>query len=231
MPSSQSTALIDLRDAFTEMERELNDVGGRQRIMDRTFFERLEHKYVLLHADLVRSGLLEAAPTEEELETSSLLDSEEGGGAERGRDARVVQSISGVVAAADKRRFELLVWRATKGNAMLRFANSPRMLVQYRDGQLEEVEKDAFVIFFTGRLVGVKLRRLCDTQEARLYAVPGALREQVALLEELNRALRDHQVQRPAPPVAQSFLATVQNVCLLSNVHTLSRVASLSSVY
>ena len=29
------------------------------------------------------------------------------------------------------------------------------------------------------RLVGAKLRRLCDTQDARLYAVPAGAREQV----------------------------------------------------
>jgi len=190
IPASERMELIDLQATFAEMERELNEVGGRQRVMDRTFFERLEHKYVLLHADLVRATMQEARPGEQAMETDSLLDTEEGG---RAREARAVQSISGVIRAVDKSLFERVVWRVTKGNAILKFANSPRMLAQYRDGQVEEVEKDAFVLFYSGRVIGDKLNKLCDTQDAHKYHVPNTAREQMQLLDELNRALLEHQ--------------------------------------
>ena len=78
-------------------------------------------------------------------------------------------NVAGVLPSADKARFERMLFRATRGNCYVRFAEIEEALV---DSNGEEVSKVAFVIFFKSKSIEQKVRRICDAFSAHCFDVP-----------------------------------------------------------
>lgn len=79
-------------------------------------------------------------------------------------------SITGVVVTADKARFERMIFRATRGNCYVRFANIQQPVTDPRTGEL--VNKCVFIVFFKSQSIGSKLKRICDAFSAHIYDLP-----------------------------------------------------------
>jgi V-type H+-transporting ATPase subunit a len=80
------------------------------------------------------------------------------------------RSITGVVPADERLKFERMVFRTTRGNCFSRFSTIEEAIVDPTTGA--PVEKDAFVIFFQSNFIENKLRKICDAFHARLYTLP-----------------------------------------------------------
>jgi len=94
------------------------------------------------------------------------------GGASPGgidRDMRF-SSITGVVNAEEKGRFERMIFRATRGNVYIRFAQIKDSITDPVSGQL--MEKVVFVVFYKSVWIEAKLKRICDAFSAHRYSLP-----------------------------------------------------------
>ncbi|GAX19971.1 V-type H+-transporting ATPase subunit a [Fistulifera solaris] len=97
--------------------------------------------------------------------TSSLLE----GDTRTDLDMRF-SSITGVVSAEEKARFERMIFRATRGNCYVRFANIDQPIADPETGLL--VEKVVFIIFYKSESIETKLKKICDAFSAHRYSLP-----------------------------------------------------------
>jgi V-type H+-transporting ATPase subunit a len=79
-------------------------------------------------------------------------------------------SITGVVAAEEKVRFERMIFRATRGNCYLRFAPIRQPIADPETGLA--IEKSVFIIFYKSESIELKLKRICDAFSAHRYSLP-----------------------------------------------------------
>ena len=79
-------------------------------------------------------------------------------------------SITGVVSAEEKVRFERMIFRATRGNCYVRFAPIEQPIADPETGLL--VEKVVFIIFFKSESIETKLKKICDAFSAHRYTLP-----------------------------------------------------------
>ncbi len=79
-------------------------------------------------------------------------------------------SITGVVAAEEKNRFERMIFRATRGNCFVRFAPIKQPITDPETGEL--VEKSVFIVFYKSVSIENKLKKICDAFMAHRYSLP-----------------------------------------------------------
>jgi V-type H+-transporting ATPase subunit a len=91
------------------------------------------------------------------------------GGENRDMDMRF-SSITGVVDAAEKSRFERMIFRATRGNCFIRFAPIKQPITDPVTGAL--TEKCVFIIFYKSLSIEKKLKQICDAFSAHRYSLP-----------------------------------------------------------
>jgi V-type H+-transporting ATPase subunit a len=77
---------------------------------------------------------------------------------------------TGVIQAAEKARFERMLFRATRGNCFFQFMDIDTPLTDPATGEL--VEKMAFVIFYKSATIASKIKRICDAFGASVYNLP-----------------------------------------------------------
>lgn len=97
-----------------------------------------------------------------------LIDTEEGEDT-RDMDMRF-SSITGVVAADEKSRFERMIFRATRGNCFVRFAAIKQPITDPETGAM--VEKVVFIVFYKSLSIETKLKKICDAFGAHRYSLP-----------------------------------------------------------
>jgi len=93
----------------------------------------------------------------------------EGEGEQREMDMRF-SSITGVVAADEKIRFERMIFRATRGNCFVRFAEIKQPITDPHSG--EQIEKCVFIVFYKSLSIETKLKAICDAFSAHRYSLP-----------------------------------------------------------
>mmetsp|Transcript_17302 Transcript_17302/g.21574 ORF Transcript_17302/g.21574 Transcript_17302/m.21574 type:complete len:880 (+) Transcript_17302:124-2763(+) len=79
-------------------------------------------------------------------------------------------SITGVVASDERVRFERMIFRATRGNCFVRFAEIKQPITDPRSGEL--VEKSVFIVFYKSLAIESKLKKICDAFSAHRYSLP-----------------------------------------------------------
>lgn len=93
---------------------------------------------------------------------------------EEGEDARDMDmrfsSITGVVAAEEKARFERMIFRATRGNCFVRFASIKQPITDPETGT--NMEKVVFIVFYKSLSIETKLKKICDAFSAHRYSLP-----------------------------------------------------------
>lgn len=175
---------------LNEVEKELKSMLGRQRVMDSSYAELLQHKHLLKNVNKLmgmadRSQLPVPSPVEHGTEGSAL---EEGG--QQG-DTKTLRIISGLLDVDKKAAFERVVWRVSRGNALVQFADDP---MEFRDlNSGTATEKDCYMVFFSGRVLQDKISRLLTTLGSSRFSVPEsdlALNKQLA---DITRQVEDHE--------------------------------------
>lgn len=100
------------------------------------------------------------------------------------------QHLAGIILTEDKARFARIVFRASAGHAVVRFADIAEPLVD--DRGLRQT-KTVFTLFFRGRTLGAKLDRICSAFNAHQHDIPpfsdpGSVRE---AMDEARRVMDD----------------------------------------
>ncbi|CDF37631.1 unnamed protein product [Chondrus crispus] len=110
---------------------------------------------------------------------------------------------AGVVEKLKVPVFERVLFRATRGNCLVRFAEIPEPLVDPASG--ESVEKSAFMVFFSGSEVKSKVAKICQAFAANLYNFPEdfvaqstAYQQCLERLADLDTVINTTTVQRSA---------------------------------
>eukprot|EP00186_Timspurckia_oligopyrenoides_P002953 CAMPEP_0182450222 /NCGR_PEP_ID=MMETSP1172-20130603/39844_1 /TAXON_ID=708627 /ORGANISM="Timspurckia oligopyrenoides, Strain CCMP3278" /LENGTH=869 /DNA_ID=CAMNT_0024647757 /DNA_START=179 /DNA_END=2788 /DNA_ORIENTATION=- len=96
---------------------------------------------------------------------------------------------AGVLEADKSPAFERTLFRATRGNTLIRFEKTSSSMVDPATG--ESLQKVVFVIFFTGDELREKVTKICRSFGANLYNVPDSQEEQQEILEQCETQLRD----------------------------------------
>lgn len=85
--------------------------------------------------------------------------------------------------------FERVLFRATHGNCLVRFADVREKLI---DPETKTpTEKSVFMVFFSGTAVKMKVAKICDSFEANRYAIPEDHNSQMSALTQCNTRLSD----------------------------------------
>jgi len=85
-------------------------------------------------------------------------------------DIMKFNSIAGVVSTDEKVRFDRMIFRATRGNSLVRFAPIDHPTIDPKTSK--ESEKSVFLIVFKSRTIDLKLKKICDAFQAHRYTLP-----------------------------------------------------------
>eukprot|EP00177_Eucheuma_denticulatum_P001873 GFKZ01003342.1.p1 GENE.GFKZ01003342.1~~GFKZ01003342.1.p1 ORF type:complete len:864 (-),score=146.55 GFKZ01003342.1:1065-3656(-) len=121
----------------------------------------------------------------------------------------MLSHFAGVIPKARVQTFERVLFRATRGNCFVRFAEIPEPLVDPQTG--ESVTKSAFMVFFSGSEVKTKVSKICAAFAANLYDFPEGADEQTRAHYQCLERLAD--------------LDTVINTTAVQRANTLAEVA------
>lgn len=115
---------------------------------------------------------------------------------------------AGVVEKAKITTFERVLFRATRGNCFVRFAEIPEVLTD--PATSEGVIKCAFMIFFSGTEVKAKVSKICNAFSANLYNFPETYEEQTAAYQQCRDRLSDlHTVISTTEEHRRAILAAI----------------------
>lgn len=123
-------------------------------------------------------------------DSTSLLDYEGFGGA--AAPAVKLGFVTGVIGRAQFNVFERILFRATRGNLYLRYAEVTDLIVDPSTGQ--EVHKNVFIVFFQGDKLQTKIKKICESFGCNLYNIPDTAMERQALAQQVESRLDEHNV-------------------------------------
>lgn len=184
-----------------ELERELGQMGSNNERLDRSYNELVELQLVLEQAGAIFRESAAAAARE----TTSAVAAEQAAGIEdpgaplleaaapppdAGASSKGVQlgHVSGTIPANKLESLERLLFRATRGNVLLR-STPAGSVADPATGR--KVEKAVFVAFFAGDRARVKIGKIADACGANRYPYPDDPARARALAADVHARLRE----------------------------------------
>ncbi|KAF3509174.1 hypothetical protein F2Q69_00002405 [Brassica cretica] len=190
--------LGDLERQLADHEHEVLEMNSNSEKLRQTYNELLEFKIVLQKASgFLVSSNAHAIGDETELhestysnngfiESSFLLEQEM-------RPEPLNQSglrfISGIINKDKLLRFERMLFRATRGNMLFNQTPSDEEIMDPSTSEM--VEKNVFVVFFSGEQARTKILKICEAFGANCYPVPEDITKQRQLTREVLSRLSD----------------------------------------
>jgi V-type H+-transporting ATPase subunit a len=171
--SSSDTGAQLLKSLESELgayESQLKEFNSYSEKLTTEYNEKIELQEVL---DKARRHFMTDVPrmamsASNKHEQRSLLD--EGGEPTRSEMDMRFSCISGVVSNEEKARFERMIFRATRGNCFVRFANIETPITDPESGL--KMEKSVFIIFYKSAVIELKLKKICNAFNANRYTLP-----------------------------------------------------------
>ena len=169
--------LLDLNKFSDKLTNEYNEKIELHEVLlkSKDFFNASASAALEMHgAGGARAGGSPARPLLEEdfgLVQESRMHSQapaRGGG---GGDSMRFESMTGILLESERARFERALFRATRGNCYVRFADVDALM---DDGKGGRVAKVVFIVFYKSAAIEAKARRIADAFGARRYSVPDA---------------------------------------------------------
>ncbi|RVW50361.1 V-type proton ATPase subunit a3 [Vitis vinifera] len=179
-PSTRSVAradfnLDDLEVQLAEFEAELTEIKANNEKLQRAYSELVEYKLVLQKAgEFFYSAQNTAVAWQREVEAHHIgegsIDSplllEQEILTDPSKQVKL-GFVSGLVPREKSMAFERILFRATRGNVFLKQALVEDCVIDPVLG--EKIEKNVFVIFFSGERVKNKILKICDAFGANRY--------------------------------------------------------------
>ncbi|KAL8195355.1 hypothetical protein R6Q57_025758 [Mikania cordata] len=196
-PSAKSDAkaefnLDELEVKLGELEAELTEINGNSEKLQRSYNELVEYKLVLQKAGeffkeaqsraaAQQTEVLSQQAAEESLETPLLKDQEST--ADQGKQVKL-GFLTGLVPKGRSMAFERILFRATRGNVFLRQSSVDEAVIDPNSG--EKVEKNVFVVFFSGERAKSKILKICEAFGANRYPFAEDLGKQAQMITEVS---------------------------------------------
>nr|CAD27718.1 putative vacuolar ATPase subunit 100 kDa subunit [Mesembryanthemum crystallinum] len=186
----------DLEVKLAELESELSEMNANNEKLQRAYNELVEYKLVLQKSgEFFYSAQRSAAAqqretepehTEESLNTPLLMDED--------KSADPSKSIqlgffTGLVPRDKSMAFERILFRATRGNVFVRQATVENPVTDPASG--EKVEKNVFVIFYSGDRAKNKILKICEAFGANRYSFYEEAGKQAQMLKEVSGRLSE----------------------------------------
>lgn len=191
-PTSDNLELDELEVKLGELEAELVEMNANSEKLQHSYNEFLEYKLVLLKAgEFFHSALSSATAQQRENEAQQLGDKSIDSPLLREQEMTVDPSkqgrlgfISGLVPREKAMAFERILFRATRGNVFLKQVVLEYPVIDPTSG--EKVEKNVFVVFFSGERAKNKIVKICEAFGANRYAFSDDSRKQQQMIAEVN---------------------------------------------
>lgn len=163
--TSGSYLLDNLETKLDSYEQQLVDLNKYSAKLTDEYNNKVEFHHVLIRARKLFSGEaahIEGVDTDKATPAASLLPPSE---YQTDREL-AFSNIAGVIPNADKVRFERMLFRATRGNCYVRFAEIDGKVT---DASGNPIAKVVFIIFFKSAALETKIKKICDAFSAHRY--------------------------------------------------------------
>ncbi|KAF9683096.1 hypothetical protein SADUNF_Sadunf05G0176600 [Salix dunnii] len=180
-----------------ELESELIEINSNNEMLQHTYNELSEYKLVLQKAgELFHSAQSIVAAQQSELELYNTTEQS----AERSllleQEITMDPSkqvklgyISGLVAREKSMAFERILFRATRGNVFMKQSVLENAVVDPVSG--DEVEKNVFVVFYSGERAKNKILKLCEGFGANRYPFTEDINKQFQIISQVSGRLAE----------------------------------------
>ncbi|KAL5788622.1 hypothetical protein ACOSP7_005571 [Xanthoceras sorbifolium] len=199
-PSMKSTRadndIDDLEVKLGELEAELVEMNANGEKLQRTYSELVEYKLVLQKAGEFISSDLSSA-TAQQSEMGSLQTGEESIETPLLEQETLTDQskqiklgfIAGLVPREKSMAFERILFRATRGNVFLKQAVLEEPVIDPVSG--EKMEKNVFVVFYSGERAKNKILKICEAFGANRYPFSEDLGKQAQSITEVSGRLSE----------------------------------------
>ncbi|KAJ6392236.1 hypothetical protein OIU77_026067 [Salix suchowensis] len=194
---SSDVDLDRLEVALGELESELIEINSNNEMLQHTYNELSEYKLVLQKAgELFHTAQSSVAAQQSELEayntteaaTDSALLLEQEMTMDPSKHVKL-GFISGLVAREKSMAFERILFRATRGNVFLKQSVLENAVVDPMSG--DKVEKNVFIVFYSGERAKNKILKLCDGFGANRYPFMEDLNKQFQIISQVSGRLAE----------------------------------------
>ncbi|XP_021758353.1 V-type proton ATPase subunit a2-like [Chenopodium quinoa] len=193
---SDSVNLDALEMKLGELETELLEMNANSENLQHTYNELIEFKLVLLKAAEFFHSAFSTAVQKTENEAGLLGEKSIDSPLLREQEMTVDPSkqyrlgfICGLVPREKSMAFERILFRATRGNVFLKQAVLEYPVVDPASGH--KVDKNVFVIFYSGERAKNKIVKICDVFGANCYAFSDEPEKQQQMLKEVTARLTE----------------------------------------
>ncbi|KAI3959112.1 hypothetical protein MKX01_023788 [Papaver californicum] len=197
VPSARamSRADIDMDDLeikLGELESELIEINGNSDKLQRAYSELVEYKLVLQKAgEFFYTARSSATAQQREIEarqsTEGSLDSplllEQEMSSDHAKQVKL-GFVSGLIPRDKLMAFERILFRATRGNVFIKQTMIEDPVTDPVSG--EKVEKNVFVVFYSGERAKAKIMKICDAFGANRYPFTEEMGKQAQMITEVS---------------------------------------------
>ncbi|GFY94977.1 vacuolar proton ATPase A3 [Actinidia rufa] len=187
----------DLEVKLGELEAELIEINANGEKLLRSYNELVEYKLVLQKAGEFFHSAQNSATAqqqafgsqqtgEESLDTPLLLEQETS--TDPSKQVKL-GFVAGVVPRGKSMAFERILFRATRGNVFLKQAVLEDPVIDPVSG--EKVEKNVFLVFYSGERAKNKIIKICEAFGANRYSFPEDLGNQAQMVNEVSERLSE----------------------------------------
>lgn len=180
-----------------EFEAELREMNSNNEKLQCAYNELLEYKLVLQKAgEFYHSAQINVAAQQREFDEYHFRDGsmdsplllEQEMSTDLSKQVKL-GSVSGLVPREKSMAFERILFRATRGNVFLKQAVVEDSVTDPVSG--EKVEKNVFVVFYSGERAKNKILKICDAFGANRYPFTDDLGKQYQMIREVSGKLSE----------------------------------------
>lgn len=188
--------LDDVEATLGDLEADLTEMNANSDKLQRGYNELVEYKLVLQKAgeffkaaqSIAAAQHSEASSqqaAEESLETPLLKEQDS---TDQSKQVKL-GFLTGLVPKGRALAFERILFRATRGNVFLRQSSVDEAVIDPTSG--EKVEKNVFVVFFSGERAKSKILKICEAFGANRYPYAEDLGKQAQMITEVSGRLSE----------------------------------------
>ncbi|KAL8543041.1 hypothetical protein ACS0TY_003787 [Phlomoides rotata] len=191
------TSLDDIEVKLGDLEAELVEINANGDKLQRSYNELAEYKLVLhkagdfFHTALSSAEALQRESSSNQSGEESLeipLLSEQESTTDSSKQVKL-GFITGLVPRAKSMAFERILFRATRGNVFLKQAAVDEPVVDPVSG--DKVEKNVFIVFFSGERAKNKVLKICEAFGANRYSFTEDPSKQSQMITEVTGRLSE----------------------------------------
>ncbi|GFP95167.1 v-type proton ATPase subunit a3 [Phtheirospermum japonicum] len=180
-----------------EYEAELLEMNGNSEKLQRSYNELLEYKLVLQKASGIfhsaeRSATAQHREVEEDVLGERSIDSplllEQEMSTDPSKQVKL-GFVSGLVPREKSLAFERILFRSTRGNVFHRQVSVEKPVIDPVSGN--KVEKNVFVVFYSGERAKNKILKICDSFGANRYPFTDDIGKQYQMITEVSGKLSE----------------------------------------